>query len=131
MFLKRYTKLSETMMEQFIHEFIATIEPNPTIASTLFNAFQRVVKKTNCNLANECVFDITLPRSSSVCGYDDKEYIDLHELATRIETKFDCVVTDYDNIHLKAVFKQIDPDDTSVQEYIDNYTCKRWIDTPL
>jgi hypothetical protein len=120
---KKYTKLSETMMEQFIHEFIAAIEPNPTIAPILFNTFQRVVKKTNCDLTNECVFDITLP--SSVCSDSVGKDINLHELATRIETKFDCVVTDYDNIHLRAIFKQIDRGDTSVQEYIDDYTCKR------
>ena len=113
------------MMEQFIHEFIAAIEPNLTIAPILFNTFQRVVKKTNCDLTNECVFDITLPKPSSVCGNSVGEDINLHELATRIETKFDCIVTDYDNIHLRAVFKQIDRNDTSVQEYIDDYTCKR------
>lgn len=115
------------MMEQFIHEFIAAIEPNLTIASILFNTFQRVVKKTNCNLANECIFDITLPQPTSSVYSDSvgEDIINLHELATRIETKFDCVVTDYDNIHLRAIFKQIDRNDTSVQEYIDDYTCKR------
>ena len=128
-------------MEQFIQEFIASIEPNPALAPELLNTFRRVVKKYGggCDLTKECIFDITLPKS--VCGSDSgkkNQYsfnssfakdINLHELATRIETKFDCVVTDYDSFHLRAVFKHIDKNDTSVQEYIDDYTCKRWIET--